>query len=144
MNTGACQSQSKHVSAFGGNCSVLQYYCGTNSFSVKHNPFILPGSTTHYARDRDYDIQHVRLDLAVDPEKKRLEGTAHLTLKPITENVTRLEFDAVELEVKEVKLSDNKNGSGSRKANYEKTGREVKVHLDKGLKTPCTVNFNNR
>jgi len=122
----------------------LQYYCGTNSFSVKHNPFILPGSTTHYARDRDYDIQHVRLDLVVDPEKKRLEGTAHLTLKPITENVTRLEFDAVELEVKEVKLSDNKNGSGRRKANYENTGRKIIVYLDQALKTADNVTVSIR
>ncbi|HZF21780.1 MAG TPA: M1 family aminopeptidase [Dongiaceae bacterium] len=122
----------------------MQYYCGTNSFGVKHNPFILPGSTTHYARDRDYDIQHVRLDLTVDPEKKRLEGTAHITLKPITENVTRLDFDGVELEVKEVKLSDNRNGSGSRKVNYENTGRKIIVYLDRALKTADNVTVSIR
>lgn len=113
----------------------------------KHKPFALPGSTTHYARDRDYDVQHVRLDLLVDPEKKRLEGTAHITLKPIAENMTRLEFDAVELEVRDVKISDNRQGAAgnnNHKPDFENTGQKIIVYLDKALKTSDNVTVSIR
>ena len=120
-------------------------HCGTNNVSLKHKPFTLPGSTTHYARDREYDVQHIRLDLTVDPEKKKLDGTAHLTLKPIAENVTRLEFDAVELEVKDVKLSDNNRNEGpANKAKFENTGRKIIVYLDRALKNHDNVTVSIR
>lgn len=101
-----------------------------NSLPSKYKPFVLPGAKVHYARDREFDIQHVKLDLNVDPEKKKLEGTVHITVTPIVDNVTRLEFDAVELNIKDVKLSTGKI------ANWESTGRKVIVDLEKALKNP--------
>ncbi len=100
-----------------------------NSVPSKYKPFVLPGSSLHYARDREFDVQHVKLDLNVDPEKKKFEGTAHIKLTPIVDNVTRLEFDAVELDITDVKLSIGKPAS------WENTGRKIIVDLEKALKT---------
>ncbi len=88
----------------------------------------MPSSTVHYARDRAVDIRHVKLELNVNPEKKTLEGTVRIELTPIVDNVTRLQFDAIELDVKDVKL----NGT---QVNFENTGRNIVVDLDKALKT---------
>ncbi len=116
----------------------MEQQCAMNSVPSKYKPFVLPGSTTHYARDREFDIQHVKLDLNVDPEKKRLEGTAHLTLTPIVDSVTRLEFDAVELDIKDVKLSTG------RPASWENTGRKIILDLEKALKTSENVTVSIR
>ncbi len=94
----------------------------------KYKSFALPGATTHYARDRDFHVEHVKLDLNVDPEDKRLEGTAHITLSSLVDSLTRLEFDAVELDVKDMKLSTGTISS------FENTGRKLTIFLDKALK----------
>ncbi len=99
-----------------------------NGILSKHKPFALPGSKVHYARDRDFDVQHVKLELTVEPEKKKLEGAVHVTLSPIIDNVTRLEFDTVDLDIEDVKLSLGKISS------FENTGRKLIINLDKALK----------
>ena len=99
-----------------------------NSATSRPKPFPLPGATTHYARDRDFDVQHVKLELKVNPEEKKLEGTVHITFSALVDNLTRLEFDAVELDIKDVKLSAGKIAS------FEDTGRELIIYLDKALK----------
>ncbi len=106
----------------------MERECAGTGISSKHKPFALPSSSVHYARDRNVDIRHVKLELNVDPKKKLLEGTVRIDLRPIVDNVTRLQFDAVELDVKEVKL----NG---RQVNFENTGRNIVIDLDKALKT---------
>ncbi len=107
----------------------MERSCSLNSVPSKYKPFTLPGATVHYARDRDFDVQHVKLDLDVDPEEKKLDGTAHISLTPIIGNLTRLELDAVELDVKDVKLSTGRISS------FENTGRKLTVYLEKALKT---------
>lgn len=116
----------------------MEQYCAMNSVPSKFKPFVLPGATVHYARDREFDVQHVKLDMNVDPEKKKLEGTAHITLTPIVGNVTRLEFDAIELDIKDVKLSAGKPAS------FENTGRKIIIYLDKALKTKENVTVSIR
>jgi aminopeptidase N len=64
----------------------------------------------------------------MDPEEKKLEGTAHITFSALVDTLTRLEFDAVELDIKDVKLS------AGRIASFENTGRELIIYLDKALK----------
>ncbi len=116
----------------------MEQHYGMNNVPSKYKPFILPGATVKYARDRDFDVQHVKLDLNVDPEKKRLDGTAHITLTPIVDNVTRLEFDAVELDIKDVKLSAGKV------AGSENGGRKLIIDLDKALKTSENITVSIR
>ncbi|MEX1254395.1 MAG: M1 family aminopeptidase [Dehalococcoidia bacterium] len=67
-------------------------------------PFALPGDTPHYARDRVVDVRHIKLEIDIDPEAKRIAGTAHHTFAPINDGLTHLEFDAVEMEISGVRL----------------------------------------
>jgi aminopeptidase N len=54
-------------------------------------------------RSRDFDIRHIRIALNIDPAHKTIEGAATITLSPFREGLDRLEFDASELNISEVK-----------------------------------------
>ena len=58
--------------------------------------FAYPGSSPHYAPDRPFDTQHVRLELSLDFARKTLKGKCITTLKAIAEGATEMAFDAVD------------------------------------------------
>ena len=68
--------------------------------------FPLPGDKPHYARDRTVDIRHVRLDVRLDLDAKRLEGSVSHTFAPLNDGVASLELDAVALEIAGARLAD--------------------------------------
>jgi aminopeptidase N len=72
-------------------------------------PFALPGAEPRYARDRVARVKHVRLDVALDFERRRIDGTATTTLAAITDGLASITLDAVELEVREAT-----DGAGAR------------------------------
>ena len=74
-------------------------YCG-GAFGAAgalgaQRPFALPGDKPHYARDRVVDVRHIKLEINIDPQAKRIEGAAHTSFVAINDGVTHVEFDAV-------------------------------------------------
>src|SRR5688572_25213905 len=65
--------------------------------------FALPGSRPRYAPDRIVDVEHYRIELRLDVEAGRIEGSCSLTIAPILDGVKRLELDAVDLEIGKVR-----------------------------------------
>lgn len=63
-------------------------------------PTTAPANET---RSRDFDIQHIRLALSIDPEERFIEGTATIRLKAFRDDLDALAFDASELNVREVR-----------------------------------------
>lgn len=55
-----------------------------------------------YARDRFVDVQHLKLDVTPDFAKRTVGGTATLVLRPITQQLSKLELDAMGLTIEEV------------------------------------------
>lgn len=66
----------------------------TFAAQAQTNPFQPPRATVHYARNRDYDLQHVAVRLKIDWARKGFSGTVTHTLAPLRDGLTRLEFDA--------------------------------------------------
>src|SRR3989304_973381 len=57
---------------------ILDYCGGVFGASLgDQRPFALPGDKPHYARDRAVDVRHIKLEIEIDPENKRIEGTVH-------------------------------------------------------------------
>jgi aminopeptidase N len=56
------------------------------------------------APDRTIDIQHLALDLAVDVEAGRLEGTATLTARPLREGLREIVLNQVGLDIRAVEV----------------------------------------
>ena len=64
--------------------------------------FHIPGSRKHYLPDRQYQTEHIRVDLKVDPEKKSIEGSCSLRIAPLRDGLAAVRLDASEMHVKKV------------------------------------------
>ncbi len=58
-----------------------------------------------YIPDRNYDTQHIKLDLRFDWEREQALGTATITFMPLTTNLQSVEFDAANMTFSSVKLA---------------------------------------
>ncbi len=63
------------------------------------------GNGRKYARDREIDVLHVKLEIDPDFEARTLSGTATTTFAPIAKPLQQLRLDAVELNVETVEAS---------------------------------------
>jgi aminopeptidase N len=91
--------------------------------------FALPGTRPRYAPDRIVDVEHIRLDLELDVERRRLSGTCTTTLAPINDGVRFLELDAVELEITAVRLS------GGTQLEHTYDGKRLRIDMGRLRKT---------
>jgi aminopeptidase N len=104
---------------------ILDYCAGHFGAGLgAQRPFTLPGDKPHYARDRVVDVRHIKLEIAIDPQRRRIEGTCSTTFVPINDGVTHVDFDAVELEVRDVRLDGSKG-----KAAYSYEGGRLRIEL---------------
>src|SRR5204863_448180 len=83
-------------------------------------PFAAPGTRTHFVGDRPARLQHVRLDWDLDLTRRRLSGTATLTLIARRDRLPALTFDAVELDIESVTV-------GGRDAGFDNDGEKLRV-----------------
>jgi aminopeptidase N len=89
--------------------------------------FAPEGTPVHYMPTRQYDLQHLRLDLAFDWDAKSVAGTATHTLAPLLPGVDALVFNAAELDVRKVRV----NGA-ERPFSLDPQAETLTVKLDRG------------
>ena len=70
--------------------------------------FELPGAYPHYNPDRPGQVEHIALDLAFDIPNKSYSGTCTVRITPVVDGVTSLTLDAVDLNIKSVKVAKAK------------------------------------
>src|SRR5271165_1989858 len=66
--------------------------------------FHVPGSRRHFLPDREYQTEHIKVELKVDPEKKTIEGRCSLKVRPLRSDLSALHLDAAEMQVTGVML----------------------------------------
>src|SRR6185503_10242441 len=69
-------------------------------------PFALPGARATYAPDRVCDVTHLRLEVALDFERRRVDGVCIQALTPLNDGPTRLVLNAAEMTLHAVTLAD--------------------------------------
>src|SRR5438046_2310481 len=69
-------------------------------------PFALPGARAVFAPDRVCRVRHVRVEVALDFERRRVEGVTTQQLTVVNDGATRLVLDAVEMTIHAVTLAD--------------------------------------
>jgi aminopeptidase N len=69
-------------------------------------PFALPGARATYAPDRVCDVKHLRIEVALDFERRRIDGVCTQTIAPLNDGPTRLQLNAVEMTLHAVTLGD--------------------------------------
>ena len=72
---------------------------------AQRQPFAPPGTPPQYMPARQYDLQHLRLDLAFDWDARSVTGTATNTLVPLLPNLDSVVFHAVGLQIDRVRLA---------------------------------------
>src|SRR5690606_27078286 len=61
--------------------------------------FALPGARARYSPDRVCDIRHIKIDVELDTDARRITGTCTLTLSPVVSGRTWLRLGPVELDI---------------------------------------------
>jgi aminopeptidase N len=84
--------------------------------------FAFPGTRPRWAPDRVVDIQHLALELVVDPAKRGIAGTATLRVAVIAPDTRSVELDAVELTIERVTV-------GGAAADFSHDGRKLRIDL---------------
>ncbi len=87
-----------------------------------NGPFVLTGARPYYTPDRVCDVEHIRVEVALDFERAQVAGTCTLTLAPLNDGDTRLLLDAVEMEIASVAVDGKPHDFG-----YD--GRQLAVAL---------------
>ncbi|HWM87361.1 MAG TPA: hypothetical protein VNO33_16025, partial [Kofleriaceae bacterium] len=62
----------------------------------------MPGARPRYSPDRVCAVRHIKLDIVLDVDARRISGTCTLTLSPLASGATWLRLDAVELDIARV------------------------------------------
>jgi aminopeptidase N len=92
----------------------------------ERRPFQPEHVEPQYPRDRRADTRHIRLEVVLDFEHKRITGTATHRLAAIVDGVSALEFDAAELRVSAVR-------AGAEPATFETADSKLRVALPHAL-----------
>jgi aminopeptidase N len=86
--------------------------------------FAYSSATPHYAPDRTFNARHVRLELALDFNKKSLQGICTTTLEAIADLASDIIFDAVDFQIQKISAKGK-----SLRFEYDK--RRLTVHWPK-------------
>src|SRR3954470_9069261 len=73
--------------------------------AAEREPFAPEGTPPRYMPARQYDLQHLKLDLALDWEARSIAGTATHTLTPLLPGLDSLVFHAAGLDVQKVRVN---------------------------------------
>ncbi len=90
----------------------------------------------NYIRSRDFDMQHIALNLNFDWDKEQTFGTATITLAPHVPNFNTVKLDAGLMIINSVKL----NGKDL-KFQYDKGANELSISLDRIYKISESLTF---
>ncbi len=85
--------------------SLLGLLGGAASGLAAGRGFAPEGTPIRYMPTRQFDLQHLRLDLAFDWDAKSVAGTATNTLVPLLPGLGSVVLDAAELDVRKVRVN---------------------------------------
>jgi aminopeptidase N len=91
--------------------------------SAAGRPFALPTSTRHFERDRPFAVDHIALDVTLDPPARAIRAKAALDVRRVDPAATELLLDAVGFDVRELTVD-------GKKATWRYDGRVLRVDLD--------------
>ena len=87
-------------------CRRTEDFAGYTASVSSHQgrrAFALAEAQPHYAPDRTCDIVHIALTLQLDMAQQTLRGTCATTVRAISEPVTSVALDAVDLHIAQVR-----------------------------------------
>ncbi|HEU4405565.1 MAG TPA: M1 family aminopeptidase [Polyangiaceae bacterium] len=104
--------------------AFLRCGCSAARLGAAPRPFALPGSGRHFERDRPFLPRHLSLDLALDVERRSIEGRAALRFERVDPAARWLRLDAVGFALGPVTVE---SGEGPRPAEHVYDGETLSV-----------------
>lgn len=92
--------------------------------SMSDPRFVLPGTNPHYAPDKDFKTEHIKMSFSFDFAKNTVFGSSETSLRAIKDSLSYLMFDAVGMKISTVKIDGKKT-----KFSYD--GSKLKVFSGK-------------
>ncbi|MDP9236587.1 MAG: HEAT repeat domain-containing protein [Chloroflexota bacterium] len=108
----------------GGRASCSRAAAGAIAYA---RPFALAGDPVHYSPDLVVDVRHIKLEIAIDPRKRHVGGTATHTVQAINDGVRSINFDAAEMEISRVSVN-------STPARFDYSDPVLRVDLPRAMK----------
>ena len=94
--------------------------------------FHLPESVRHYRTPKDFRVEHIKVELALDFERKAASGACTIVVSPIREGVGRVSLDAVDMSIGKVSVD-------GKESEYAYDGEHIDVDLRGELKGKRTI-----
>ncbi len=70
--------------------------------------FIVPGAIPHYAPDRPFRVEHILLNLKIDPRAKTLSGSVRQRIRVVAAKQRVLKLDQIGIQFEEAKINHQK------------------------------------
>lgn len=92
-------------------------------------------------RQRTYDVQHIKIEVKLDLEKKTVEGTTTTSIVPLYDTLTMFKVDAVGMNIRKIMFfSIPKNPTPFAKSfKYNYDNKELTIFLDRKYTTRDTI-----
>ncbi|MBD3288397.1 hypothetical protein GF337_06295 [candidate division KSB1 bacterium] len=97
------------------------------------NTYLIYGNPLRW--QRNYDIQHIKLNLAFDRHNKSITGEATLTIVPLKENFRDCIFHAADMEIREIQLNESMD------VDFEADSEIVRIELPKEFSLQDTLDI---
>ena len=104
-------------------CGCASIASAEATASAAGRPFALPTSTRHFERDRPFAVDHISLDVTLDPPARAIRAKAALDVRRVDPAATELLLDAVGFDVLELTVD-------GKKATWRYDGRVLRIDLD--------------
>lgn len=86
-------------------------------------------SAQNFNRTRTFDVQHYKIQVSFDRDKKQVFGDTTVSLKPLGDNFKSLELDAAGMTFEFVRLANE-----NKDLKYKMSGEKIFIELDKEYK----------
>jgi aminopeptidase N len=91
-----------------------------------YKSFYLPESRPHYPPRREFHTEHVKIELVLDIERRRIAGSCTLLIVPLADGLRRVRLDASGMEIQSASI-------GGTPAEFEYDGEELVIHSTEEL-----------
>ncbi|MBI5949799.1 MAG: HEAT repeat domain-containing protein [Chloroflexi bacterium] len=98
---------------------------GEDSAGFRTPPHALPGDQPRWPRDRVVDVEHIKLEVAVDVPGKSVGGTVSHTVTLFNDGLETVEFDAIDMAIGGVTVNEAP-------AEFDYDGQHLRVKLGRG------------
>ncbi len=103
-------------------CRFCGIQSGITASSNGRRPFAITGATSHYAPDRPFRLEHILLDLRVDPRAKTLSGVVTQKVRVIAPEQKLLSLDQIGLQIEAVTIE-------KKSVEFSIYGHSLNIHL---------------